>query len=206
MKFPQNLKFKQIHLTSIIVVIVVLVVSRWLYMYAPRTAIDVEESLLRKILVPGTYKGEGTCSPTPLYPNGLTSTNKLVITENTSEKNIHYVNELVARDSKTNVIQYTGVRKGKYFYKPNHGSNLFNSSEFYIDGKVVSTSYGYATSKTNDSIDFTIDAAWHVIDAEYSNAKKDLKRKGNVLYGYFTHPSFFGGSSLTFNEKYTQLH
>jgi len=204
MKFPQNLKFKQIHLTSIILLIVALVVSRWLYMYAPRTAIDVEESLLRKILVLGTYVGEGTYTPTPLYPNGLTTTNKLIITENTSEQNIHYVNEVVARDSKTNAIQYNMTRKGKYFYKPNHGSNLFNSSESYIDGKVASTSYGYATSKTSDSIDFTIEAAWHVIDNEYDNAKKELKRKGNVLYGHFSHPTFFGGSSLTFNEKYTQ--
>jgi hypothetical protein len=199
------MRFKQIHLTSVLLLIVALVVSRWLYLYTPYTAIDVEESLLRKIIAPGKYVGEGTYTPTPLYPNGLTTTNNLVITDNADEQNVHYVNELVARDSKTNVVQYNAVRKGKYFYKPHHGSNLFNSSESYIDGKVVSTSYGYATSKTSDSIDFTIDAAWHVIDDEHDNANKNVKRVDNVLYGYFTHPTFFGGSSLTFNEKYTQI-
>ena len=189
----------------IIVVALVLASMRWIYLYMPRTAIDVEESLLRKVVRPGKYAGEAVYSPTALYPNGLVTSNILEITENADEKNIQYTNELVARDRKTNQVKYSGVRKGKYFYKPNHGSNLFNTSESYIDGKVVSTSYGYATAKTDNSIDFTIVAAWHVIDEEYINAKKDLRRDGDVLYGDFTHPTFFRGSALTFTEKYTMI-
>ena len=203
MKFAQSSLLK--YAIAIIAIFACLVLFRWMYLHAPRTAIDVEESLLRKVVQPGKYVGEAVYSPTHLYPNGLITTNKLEITENTTEKNIHYTNELVARDSKTNEIQYTGTRKGKYFYKPSHGTNLFNHSESYIDGQVVSTSYGYATAKTDNSIDFTIDCAWHVINKEYNNASKNLVRDGNVLYGDFLHPSFFGGYSLTFKEKYTQV-
>jgi hypothetical protein len=189
----------------ILVVVLVLVAMRWFYLHMPRTAIDVEESLLRKVVKPGKYVGEAIYSPTPLYPNGLVTSNVLEITENADEKNIQYTNELVARDRKTDEIHYKAVRKGKYFYKPSHGTNLFNTSESYIDGQIVSTSYGYATAKTDNSIDFTVDSAWHVIDDEYTNAKKDLRREGDVLYGDFTHPTFFGGSALTFMEKYTMI-
>jgi hypothetical protein len=189
----------------ILVIALVLVAMRWVYLHMPRTAIDVEESLLRKVVQPGKYVGEAVYSPTSLYPNGLVTSNILEITENADEKNIQYTNELVARDKKTDEIHYKAVRKGKYFYKPSHGSNLFNTSESYIDGQVVSTSHGYATAKTENSIDFTVNSAWHVIDAEYTNAKKDLKREDDVLYGDFTHPHFFGGSELTFTEKYTVI-
>ena len=188
----------------IIAVFAAIGLLRWVYLNAPRTAIDVDESLLLKVVKPGKYVGEGVYSPTPLYKNGLTTENVLVITENKTEKNISYVNELIARDSKTNEIQYKGTRKGKYFYKPTHGSNLFNTSETFVDGQVVSTSYGYATAKTDNSIDFHINCAWHIIDAEYNNVSKDLKRVGDVLYGTFTHPGFFGGDTLTFHEKYVQ--
>jgi len=110
-------------------------------------------------------------------------------------------------------LYYNKVRKNTHFlcgfkcskvYKPTHGSNLFNTSETFVDGQVVSTSYGYATAKTDNSIDFHINCAWHIIDEEYNNVSKDLKRVGDVLYGTFTHPGFFGGDALTFHEKYVQ--
>jgi len=104
----------------IIAVFATIGLLRWVYLNAPRTAIDVDESLLLKVVKPGKYVGEGVYSPTPLYKNGLTTENVLVITENKTEKNISYVNELIARDSKTNEIQYKGTRKGKYFYTFEH--------------------------------------------------------------------------------------
>jgi len=168
-------------------------------------AVDVSETTLKTVLKPGKYIGKSVYTPTPLYKNGLTTTNHLVISENDAEGNLQYINEVVARDRKTNELQYTGVRKGKFFYKPNHGKHLFNMSESYIDGKIVSSSRGYAVYTSPNVIDLKMDSSWHVMDNKFNNVDKKMKRVGNELYADFTHPTLFGGSHLTMNEKYTQV-
>lgn len=191
--------------TTLVVVFLFIILIRWIYLMIQLPAVDVSETTLKTVLKPGKYIGKSVYTPTPLYKNGLTTTNHLVISENDAEGNLQYINEVVARDRKTNELQYTGVRKGKFFYKPNHGEHLFNTSESYIDGKIVSSSRGYAVYTSPNVIDLKMDSSWHVMDNKFNNVDKKMKRVGNELYADFTHPTLFGGSHLTMNEKYTQV-
>lgn len=65
------------------------------------------------ILREGTYEGSGVYSPTEKYPNGLTTSNVLVIKKMNSSK-YHYENKLTACDSKTKQMKYKGIRKGDF--------------------------------------------------------------------------------------------
>lgn len=75
----------------------------------------------------------------------------------------------------------------------------------YIDDKIVSSQYGMATHKSKDSLSFTMDSSWHIDEKEYKNASKILTRNGDKLHIDMKHPSFWGISELTLDERYEQV-
>ena len=192
-------------LVVLVILIICLLITLGMMKYKDSKTTEVEKDVLHSILKPGSYKGSALYSPTKLYPHGLKTTNELTIRENKKEDSIDYVNELTALNRSTGEVVYHGVRKGKYFYKPHHGKELFLMAKSYINDKIVSSQYGMATSQSKDSLTFTMDSSWHIDEKEYKNASKVLTRDGDKLHVVMKHPSFWGKSELTLDETYEQV-
>lgn len=192
-------------LVVLIILIVCLLITLVMMKFKEPKAIEVEKDFLHSILKPGVYKGIARYSPTKLYPNGLETTNDLTIHENKEENSYDYMNKLTAIDTTNKKIVYHGVRKGKYFYKPHHGKEVFLMAKSYIDDKIVSSQYGIATHQSKDSLGFTMDSSWHIHEKEHKNASKVLTRNGDKLHIEMKHPSFLGISELTLDESYEQV-
>ena len=82
------------------------------------SAIEVEPELLFRVIQPGTYTGTSTCSVTELYKNGLTCKHNVIIKKDMGN-NLQVTNNIIAYDTITNKLEYTGVRTIKFSYKPN---------------------------------------------------------------------------------------
>lgn len=173
--------------------------------YYKSSAIDVEPSLLFKILQPGTYTGISNYSATELYKNGLICTHYVTISK-TANNDIDVVNNVTAYDKITNKLQYNGVRKVNFNYKPNHNNNLFKISKSYINDKLVSSSYGYANGKTNNSISFNLSGSWHISNKDYNKMDNTITRiDDKTIDTKFTHLSFIGLNEMIMDEKYTMI-
>ena len=133
------------------------------------------------ILREGTYEGPGVYSPTEKYPNGLTTSNVLVIKKMNSSK-YHYENKLTACDSKTKQMKYKGIRKGEFILGTGtHKGKLTHHAEGFIDKNVVSTVSGYLSKKEKDSLIFTVNAEFHVSKNSFDSMIKSLVRKKDKL-------------------------
>lgn len=168
------------------------------------TAINVDPDLLFHVLKPGNYTGISKYTATDLYKNGLKCTHDVHITK-TTDNGISVVNIVTAYDANTSKIMYTGRRIVDFSYKPNHDNNLFKISQSYIDNKLVSSSYGYATGKTKNSISFNLSGSWHISKTDYTNIYNTITRSDDTIDANFTHLSFIGLNKLVMDEKYTMV-
>jgi len=173
--------------------------------YYKSSAIDIEPSLLFKVLQPGRYTGVSNYSPTEIYKNGLVCKHSVTINK-TDNNGIDVVNNVTAYDRITNKLEYDGVRKVIFNYKPNHNNNLFKISRSYINDKLVSSSYGYANGKTHDSISFNLSGSWHISNKDYTNMYNTITRTDDkTIDTKFTHLSFIGLNEMVMDEKYTMI-
>ena len=187
--------------------LIILIVAVYLLCihYYKSSSIDVEPSLLFKILQPGTYTGTSNYSATELYKNGLICTHYVTISKN-GANDIAVVNNITAYDKITNKLQYNGVRKVNFNYMPHHNNDLFKISQSYINDKLVSSSYGYANGKTNNSISFNLSGSWHISNKDYTNIYNTITRTDDkTIDTKFTHLSFIGLNEMIMDEKYTMV-
>ena len=197
---------KKSELFNCLGIIIAIVTVYLLYIhYYKSPAINIEPELLFHILQPGTYTGVSNYSATKLYKNGLYCTNKLIISKS-GPHDIDAVNYITAYDKITNKLEYNAVRKVSFNYKPNHYNNLFKISQSYINDKLVSSSYGYANGKTDNSISFNMAGSWHISNKDYTNLHNTITRTDKkTIDNKFTHLSFIGLNDLTIDEKYTMM-
>ena len=173
--------------------------------YYKSSAIDVEPSLLLHILQPGIYTGVSDYSETDIYKNGLICKHSVTISK-TANNDIDVINNVKAYDKITNKFEVEGVRKVSFRYKPNHNNNLFKISQSYINDKLVSSSYGYATGKTDNSLSFNLSGSWHISNKDYTSMYNTITRTdNNTINTIFTHLSFIGLNELVMDEKYTMV-
>ena len=133
------------------------------------------------ILREGTYEGSGVYSPTEKYPNGLTTSNVLIIKKMNNNK-YHYENKLTAYDSKTKQMKYKANRKGEFILGTGtHKGKLTHHAEHFIDKNVVSTVSGYFSKKSKDCLIFTVNAEFHVSKDSFDSMGKILLRKKDKL-------------------------
>ena len=202
----KNNFFNHLGVIVLIVLIVLIVTVYLLFIHHYKSpAIDIEPSLLFHILQPGRYTGVSNYSGTEIYKNGLVCKHSVTISK-TGGNNIDVVNNVTAYDKITNKLEYEGVRKVSFRYKPNHNNNLFKISQSYINDKLVSSSYGYATGKTDNSISFNLSGSWHISNKDYTNMYNTITRTdNNTIDTKFTHLSFIGLNEMVMDEKYTMM-
>ena len=204
MKSFNKLGMPSIHLGYVTIIIVLLFVIYVLKInYHKNKAIEIPSELLFKVLKPGRYSGTSTYSPTEIYKNGLRCQHDVNITK-TNNDDLEVINNVTAYDQITNKLQYNGVRKVSFKYKHNHNQNLFKISHSYIDNKLVSSSYGYATGKSDNSISFNLSGSWHISNNDYHNIYNTITRTDSeTIDTNFTHISLLGFQELVMNEKYS---
>ena len=166
------------HLGVIVLIVLIVTVYLLFIHHYKSPAIDIEPSLLFHILQPGRYTGVSEYSGTELYKNGLICKHSVTISK-IGGNNIDVINNLTAYDKITNKLEYNAVRKVSFRYKPNHNNDLFKISQSYINDKLVSSSYGYATGKTNNSISFNLSGSWHISNKDYTNMYNTITRTDN---------------------------
>ena len=193
------------HLGVIVLIVLIVTVYLLFIHHYKSPAIDIEPSLLFHILQPGRYTGVSEYSGTELYKNGLICKHSVTISK-IGGNNIDVINNLTAYDKITNKLEYNAVRKVSFRYKPNHNNDLFKISQSYINDKLVSSSYGYATGKTNNSISFNLSGSWHISNKDYTNMYNTITRTdNNTIDTKFTHLSFIGLNEMVMDEKYTMM-
>lgn len=205
MKINKNLKNTLTN--NYLFFIAILILSYLIYIlytnYFKNTPISITKQHLYKILAPGNYTGKATIDPTTQYKNGLICTHHLTITKHPDGLTV--INRFKAFDPNTHKLQYQGYRDIKFLYKPNHPNQLFKISKSYINDKIVSSSYGYATGKTKNSILFHLTGSWHVDNRDFHKITWTARRTNtNTLQSIFTHPHHFGLNAFTIHENYTQ--
>jgi len=199
-----NMKFKKNNQRQIIILLVVVILVYVVYrliQYFRVRSVDISPALLHDVLKPGTYKGVGEYTPTKSHSDGIVTTNVLTI-EKGDHNSVHYTNKLTAKNKKTNRVEYIAIRKGVYFYKSNHGNQLFLEAKSYINNKVVSSQYGYANGFTDNSISFLISSTWYIDQTKYDDAIKTLQRDGDKLSCTIYHKDRLGFKGLGIEEEY----
>lgn len=170
--------------------------------YYKHPHIEIDKDLLFNVLEPGKYTGESIYGATELYKNGLRCSHKVRIEK--SNTGVDIVNQVTAYDLISGKHEYDGVRKVAYLYKPNHGKQLFKISSSYIDNQLVSSSYGYATGKTENSIIFHLSGSWHISHEDYHKIENVITRTDSkTIHNSLVHPRLFGFNNLVMDEKYT---
>ena len=194
------------HLAYIAIISILVIIIYLLKMsYHHSEPIDIEPELFFKLYPPGSYTGTSTIGPTKLYKNGLICEHNVINTKNANGLDV--VNNITAYDAVTKKLAYKGVRKIKLSYKPNHDDNLFIVSKSYINNKLVSSFYGYATEKTSNSISFNLSGSWHVSNKHYHNIYKTISKPSkDTVDVVFKHYNMFGINDLTIDEKYKLNH
>jgi hypothetical protein len=186
-----------------IIIILILIIYVLKINYHKNEAVSVPSELLFKVLKPGRYTGTSTYSPTEIYKNGLRCQHEVNIT-NTHNDDLEVINNVTAYDQVTNKLAYSGVRKVKFKYKENHNHNLFKISYSYINNKLVSSSYGYATGKTDNSLSFNLSGSWHISNKDYHNIYNTITRTDtDTINTKFIHISTLGFHDMVMDEKYT---
>lgn len=170
--------------------------------YYKHPHIEVDKSLLYDVLKPGTYTGKSIYGATELYKNGLRCSHKVRIEKTNTGVEIN--NHVTAYDLISGKHEYDAVRTEAYLYKPNHGKQLFKISSSYIDNQLVSSSYGYATSKTDNSIMFHLSGSWHISSEDYHKIENLITRTDSkTIHNSLIHPRLFGFNNLVMDETYT---
>lgn len=186
----------------VIVCVLLLIIYMLVINYHKNLPVDIEPSLLYLVAQPGSYTGVSTYGATELYPHGLRCENKLSIVR--TNNGVSAINKIIAYNAKSNEIEYNGVRNIQLVYKPNHGKQLFKMTTSYINDKVVSSSYGYAVGKTENSIKFHLTGSWHISDKDYHKIDNVMTRvDSNHLTNVFIHPTLLGFNDFVMDEQYT---
>ena len=187
----------------VLLLIFVIIISSIFYTnYYKNQPIQIKKEFLYKILTPGKYLGTSYFEPTNIYKNGLKSKHVLVIKKNNN--GLEVTNNQTAYDAKTGKLEYIAKRHVIFFYKINHKNDLFKSSHSYIDDKLVSSSYGYATGQTENSIIFHLSGSWYIDNRDFHKITSTITRNSaNSMSHTVEHPNLFGFNSFTMKEKYT---
>ena len=189
---------------AVTVCILLLIIYMLVINYYKNFPVDIEPSLLYLVAQPGAYTGISTYGATELYPDGLRGENKVSITK--TDNGIEATNIIAAFNMKTNKIEFELVRKIKIVYHHNHGKQLFKMTTSYINDKIVSSTYGYAIGKTDNSIRFHMSGSWHISASDYHKIDDVMTRVDSKhLTNVFVHPGLFGVNNLKFNEQYTMI-
>lgn len=199
-----NMKFKKNNQRQIIILLVVVILVYVVYrliQYFRARPVAISPALLHDVLKPGTYKGVGEYTPTKSHSDGIVTTNVATI-EKGEHNSIHYTNTLTAKNKKTNQVVYNAIRKGDFFYKSNHGNQLFLEAKSYINNEVVSSQYGYANSFTDNSISFLISSTWYIDQTTYEDAIKTVQRNGDKLSHKINHIHMLGFKGLGIEENF----
>jgi hypothetical protein len=166
-----------------------------------KQAVQISPTFLFDILKPGIYNGGSKYTPTKKYPNGLICQNTLKIEQNLN--GVSFINKVLAYDNVTKKFQYTGIRIGEFFYKIHHGDNLFKTSKSYINGNIVSSSYGFATDKSPNSISFELSGSWHINDTDYHIINHKIIKNNNHNHQLIV--EFYHPGDMKFDEFYTLI-
>ena len=187
----------------VLLLILVIIISGIFYTnYYKNQPVQIKKDFLYKILTPGKYLGSSYFEPTNIYKNGLKSKHLLIIKKKGT--GLEVINNITVYDAKTGKLEYIAKRDIIFDYQTNHGNDLFKLSRSYIDDKLVSSSYGYASGQTENSIIFHLSGSWHIDDREFHKITSTLTRNSvNSLTHIVEHPNLFGFSTFTMKEKYT---
>tara|TARA_Y100000389_G_C17433784_1_gene504280 strand:+ start:1048 stop:1644 length:597 start_codon:yes stop_codon:yes gene_type:complete len=172
---------------KIILLLIVLLICFLLYNHFNNNpqGIDVSPKELLNIIKPGKYVGNYDIPPTNLYPNGING--KINATFTWNNNSLNFVNNVECFDKKTNEKLFTIVRTGSFYYKPNHGNNLFKICKSVMDGKTVSNHYGWVVGKTNNSLSLINTGTWHIIDKEYNNIDYEITKTNDGMKAVYIH-------------------
>jgi len=172
------------HSNTIIVLLIVLLICILLYNYFNNPqAINISSKELLNIIKPGKYSGTYDFPSTNFYPNGYTG--KINVTFTWKNNSLSFVNNMDCFDKRTKKKLFTVVRSGSFYYKPNHGNNLFKSCKSQINGKIVSNHHGWAVGKKTDSITFMHKGAWHIKDEEYNNINNKITKTNDGFEAFY---------------------
>ena len=199
-----NKQFLEEHYKIIMIILLLLVVYcvyRIRQLYPP--AINVDSNLIKSILKEGIYEYKGNYTPTDIYKNGLLLKGEVHITY---EKNNAIVAELhkEAYDAKTKNKVYEALRKVTFYYKPDHGNNLFRESVTYKDDKVSSRLYGYATASTNNSISFSSSGSWLMSTHDYKHIDSIIEKTKSGFVHRFMHYNILGFVDFEMKDNFTR--
>ena len=95
----------------------------------------------------------------------------------------------------------------KYIYLPTHENQLFKMLHSYKDNVLVSSSFGYAIDKSEDSITFQIAAFHHNSSKDYPKLINTLTRVNDkTLEVTAVHPTMLGLlHTFVMNATYTMV-
>ena len=166
---------------------------------------SIETSMvqLATIIKPGKYSGNSVIDKTDQYPDGINAVHTLTIK---MENNMILAeNKIDAFNLKTNKKLYSGVRMIKFFQKPNHGNNIFRSSESYINDQLVSSVHGYLSNMTNNSVTFNLSGSWHVHSSDYKHIELTITNINDNMLANFSHYNILNMSDFTMTEEYIKI-
>jgi len=187
---------------TVIICILVIIIYILVINYYKKLPIDIEPSLLYLVAEPGTYTGLSTFGKTEIYTDGLRNEHKLSIVK--IANGIEAINTITSHNMKTEKIEVKLVRKISIIYHPHHGKQLFKIVTDNINDTIVSSVYGYATGKTENSIKFHLSGSWHISEVDYHTMENVMIRTNpNQINNVYTHPGLFGFNHFTMDEQYT---
>ena len=197
-------KRNQIKYTLFFSIFLSIIILYGIFVYVKNNiAVNVPKHILSNILTPGKYKGTGYYSPTDHYPDGLKTKLFMNITKHDSQT-ISVVN-VDAYNAKTGKLEYSGVRKSNFDYKPNHDLNVFKNSNSYIDNKLVSSSHGKVIKASNNSIVIRSDGSWHTSSHEHDIINKIEKKEDKVYSTFYNTGIIPFYQNHTMKETYTKI-
>ena len=192
---------KQEHYHYLIIIIALVCLYR-VTQYDPK-AIDVSFSLVKKIFPEGNYSWLSEIGPTNLYPEGAIRKGSATFKHNYEENSVTITTNYVLIDKSRKKPNKDCKRITKYFYKPDHGNNLFRKSITYSNGQEVNTTYGYAIRKTSNSFSFKISASTQYSTEEFNQLEGTISRpeKGIVRFDWKNY-NIFGLVNFTSFSEY----
>ena len=196
--------FEELHYQYIIVVIVLLGLFCLYRLYSyDRPAININFSFVKKIFPEGRYQWQSEIGPTELYSKGLIRRGTAIITQNIEEKSVTITTKynLINKIGNKSIMKCEGITK--YYYKPDHGNNLFRKSVTYSGNKEVHTTYGYAIRKANNGFTFKISSATQYSKVELNQLEGTIRKlpNGIIHFGWENH-NIFGFTNFTAVGEY----
>ena len=195
-----------IYIILLIMLILLIIVLGFLRLKAfnPEST-DISPEFLYKIIPPGTYKGSSIITPSETYKNGIKAIHRVVVTKD-NNNGIKFQQKIFGYDLITNKFKFEGDRIGRFYYKSNHGKNLFKEVDGYINGNIVSTLEGYAFDKTSNSISFSLSGARSYTSTKYKEVISVInKPQTNKIVQEVKHKNIYGINEFYIKEEYAKI-